>query len=87
MSFVYRKILKSSNSLRVGPRPKKIFNGFSLSKTAKSYGSFNALYHGHSPYKRISGIINMTCDINKNSKRSLQFAVGRKRKKQWKEKN
>src|SRR6056297_275186 len=42
IGFVWRESLKSSNSLRIGPRPKMISYGFLLSKTEKSYGSSNA---------------------------------------------
>jgi len=41
--FVLHESLKSSNSLRIGPGPKMISNGFPLSKPEKSYGSFNAV--------------------------------------------
>jgi len=48
-AFVWRESLKSSNSLRIGPRPKMISYGFPLSKTEKSYGSSNAFQSKASP--------------------------------------
>jgi len=37
--FVFRLNLKSANSLRIGPRPKRIYNGLTLSKVVKNNAS------------------------------------------------
>ena len=39
MRFVFRQNLKFANSLRIGPRPKRISDDFILSKWVKNYAS------------------------------------------------